>query len=324
MTHDHGHGGQSHDHSQGHGQGQGHAHSHGPHHDDLDWDALAVHLEREAELQLPYLTEAARWLRGLLAESGGTGRESGHEVRRVLDVGSGPGVAACVLAGAFPAAEVVAVDASPFLLERAAARAATAGHGDLFRTLEAELPEGFDTLGTADVIWTSQAVHHLGDQEEALRRLGAAVRPGGLLAVAERGLPQRFLPRDIGIGRPGLQARLDAALEDWFTGMRGELPQSKDTVEDWPAMLAKAGLEPAGTRTFLTDHPAPLGHQAREHLRGHLGRVRERFTEGLDEVDLRTLDALIDDDAPTGILHRSDAFYLVATTVHTARARYIA
>jgi hypothetical protein len=89
-------------------------------------------------------------------------------------------------------------------------------------------------------------------------------------------------------------------------------------------MLAQAGLEPAGTRTFLTDLPAPLGDKARAHLRGHLGRVRERFTDGLDADDLRTLDALIDDDAPTGILHRSDAFYLVATTVHTACARYIA
>ncbi|MGW2857144.1 hypothetical protein ACWDAZ_36405, partial [Streptomyces sp. NPDC001215] len=28
--------------------------------------------------------------------------------------------------------------------------------------------------------------------------------------LLEGGLPARFLPRDIGIGRPGLQARLDA------------------------------------------------------------------------------------------------------------------
>ncbi|MFL0392811.1 MULTISPECIES: hypothetical protein [Streptomyces] len=40
----------------------------------------------------------------------------------------------------------------------------------------------------------------------------------------------------------------------------------------------------------------------------------------LAEEDLTTLDALVDPDAPTGILWRPDAFYLTATTVHTARA----
>lgn len=41
---------------------------------------------------------------------------------------------------------------------------------------------------------------------------------------------------------------------------------------------------------------------------------------GLDAEDLATLDALLDREAPTGILDRPDAFYLTAITVHTARA----
>lgn len=32
------------------------------------------------------------------------------------------------------------------------------------------------------------------------------------------------------------------------------------------------------------------------------------------------MEALLHDDAPTSILWRPDAFYLTATTVHTARA----
>ncbi|MGV9265472.1 class I SAM-dependent methyltransferase [Kitasatospora sp. NPDC003701] len=332
--------GQEHD----HGQGRGHAHHHGHDHEaagDFDWDALATLLEHEAELRAPAVTQAAHWLRELLAgsdastgstsssgsssasngsTSSGSGGPSGDSrasggVRRVLDVGSGPGVIAGLLAEVFPGAEVVAVDQSPALLERARVRSA----GRL-TTQQADLPGDFAVLGAADLIWSANAIHHLGDQQAALTALAGSLRPGGLLAVAERGLPLRFLPRDIGLGRPGLQARLDAALEDTFAEMRAEVPDAVDTVEDWPALLAGAGLAPSGTRTFLTDLPAPLDRTAREYLHTHLTRQRGRIGVGLDATDRATLDALLDPEAPTGILARPDAFYLTATTVHTARA----
>ncbi|WP_406200801.1 class I SAM-dependent methyltransferase [Kitasatospora sp. NBC_01560] len=287
---------------------QGHAHqNHGghDHHGEPDWSALAVLLEREGELNSPAFTQAAQWLREL---------QNNAAVGRVLDVGSGPGVVAGVLAEAFPAAEVVAVDGSPALLERARTRSA----GRL-STQQADLPAEFDRLGTAGLIWSSNAVHHLGDQQAALTALAGALRPGGLLAVSERGLPLRFLPRDIGLGRPGLQARLDAAHEDAFAAMRAQLPGAVDEVEDWPAMLAAAGLAPAGSRTFLAEWPAPLGLPGREHLHTQLSRRRDQLGELLDAADREALDALLDREAPTGILARPDAFYLTAITVHTAR-----
>ncbi|MFE7040040.1 class I SAM-dependent methyltransferase [Streptomyces atratus] len=283
-----------------------HRHTH-EHAHDIDWDALCSHLEREAELHTPALTQATNWLRDLL---GGAG------VRRVLDVGSGPGVVAGLLADAFPDAEVAAVDQSPALLERARTRSS-----GRIATQQADLPDEFGRLGTADLTWSANTVHHLGDQQAALTALAASLRPGGLLAVAERGLPVRFLPRDIGLGRPGLQARLDAGNEDGFTTMRAELPGFVGEVEDWPAMLARAGLVPTGTRTFLTDLPAPLGLPAREYLRTRLARQRDQFGEHLNDEDRTALDALLHADAPTGILWRPDAFYLTATTVHTARSR---
>jgi hypothetical protein len=161
-------------------------------------------------------------------------------------------------------------------------------------------------------------VHHLGDQQEALDRLAAALREGGLLAISEGGLPLRFLPRDIGLGRPGLAARIEAVREEWFTAMRADLPGSTAVVEDWPAMLRRAGLTPAGSRTFLTDLPAPLDDSAREYLHTHLGRIREVLDSGLAAEDLRTIDALLDDDSPHSIRRRPDAFCLMADTVHTA------
>ncbi|MFR9675591.1 class I SAM-dependent methyltransferase [Streptomyces sp. TR06-5] len=296
----------------------GHAHGHGGVHEghEPDWDAMADHLVREAELLSPFLEQAAGWLAGLLQDGAG---EPGAAVRRLLDVGSGPGVATCVLARTFPGAEAVAVDASAPLLERAGARAAELGLADRVTTRQAELPDGVAALGAADLIWSSQAVHHLGDQQAALRDLGRLLRPGGVLAVVERGLPQRFLPRDIGIGRPGLQARLDAAHEDVFAQMRAELPGHVAVVEDWPALLAAAGVTPAGTRTFLTEHPAPLHAAARAHLHSHLTRLRDRLGESLDAEDRATLELLVDRDADEGILRRPDAFLLNATTVHAGR-----
>nr|WP_280696604.1 methyltransferase [Kitasatospora sp. GP82]MDH6124629.1 SAM-dependent methyltransferase [Kitasatospora sp. GP82] len=290
---------------------------HGHHHTDIDWEVMATHLERNGELQLPLLRRTAAHLRELLAPT--------TEVRRILDIGSGPGVMTCVFAEAFADAEAVAVDGAPGLLGRALARADRLGLGGRVAVRHAELPEGLDGgdehggggPGTADLVWSSKAVHHLGDQQGALDALAGVLRPGGLLAVAEGGLPMRFLPRDIGIGRPGLQARLDAAQEHWFEIMRAELPGSTAVVEDWPAMLSRAGLTSVGSFTLLLDLPAPLGETARAFLHAHLTRLREAMSESLDAADRKTLDVLLDLGAPEGILRRPDAFLLSATTVFT-------
>lgn len=284
----------------------------------MDWEAMADHLERGAELESDYVEEALAWLRGRLPE-GGSG---GGTVRRVLDVGAGPGVITALLAQAFPQARVTAVDGEPALLERARARAASLGLSDRVTTERADLSGGFGALGEgeADLIWTGNVVHHLGDQQATLNGLARALRPGGLLAVVEGGLGLRFLPRDIGLGRPGFQARLEAALQDWFTGMREALPGHVAVTEDWPAMLAASGLRPSGTRTFLTELPAPLDTRAREHLHAYLTRLREVLADRLSPDDRTTLDSLLASGAPASILRRPDAFYLNATTVHTARA----
>jgi ribosomal protein RSM22 (predicted rRNA methylase) len=72
------------------------AHHHG-HGADEDWAAQAAKLEIEAQVLLPYVTEVASWAAELC-------RRDGVQVRRILDVGSGPGVIACELARCFPSA----------------------------------------------------------------------------------------------------------------------------------------------------------------------------------------------------------------------------
>ncbi|MFH8568531.1 class I SAM-dependent methyltransferase [Streptomyces sp. NPDC017993] len=284
----------------------------------VDWETLGPFLERGAELHTPLYEQAAAWLRELLTAAGGTGPDA---VRRVLDVGSGPGVVACLLARAFPDAEIVAVDAAEGLLERARARADRLGLADRVRTHLAEVPDGLDALGGADLIWSSKALHHVGDQRAAVAALAGHLRPGGLLAVAEGGLAPRFLPRDIGIGRPGLQARLDAVGEEWFAQMRAELPDAAADVEDWPAFLADAGLRAPRTRSFLLDLPAPLSDDARQFISANLTRSSEAFADRLEADDLMNLARLTDPEDPAGVTRRPDVFLLAAQTVHTARAQ---
>ncbi|WP_028927520.1 class I SAM-dependent methyltransferase [Pseudonocardia acaciae] len=271
---------------------------------EIDWAAMADLLELEGETQLSYLEQAFADLGEL-------------NPRRVLDVGSGPGVAACLLATMFDKAEVTAVDGSAELLDRAGRRARRLGVR--LRTRVATFPEGLDGLGTADLVWSGQVVHHVGDQQDALRRLAGLLEPGGVLAIVEGGLPACWLPRDVGFGRPGLAARLEAATTERFNRMRDELPGSVRVVEDWPAMLTAAGLTDARSRSFLVDLPAPLADGPRLWVRRSLERRRGMAAETLDADDLATLDRLLDPSDPAGVDRRPDLFVLAVKTVHSAR-----
>ncbi|MCL7428277.1 trans-aconitate 2-methyltransferase [Streptomyces sp. YS415] len=287
-----------------------HASQHAHHHDhtDIDWADMAAHLETQAELYTPLTEHALAWLGGKQSEPG-----------LIVDAGSGPGVVSCMLADAFPGARVVAVDGSEPLLERARARAERLGVADRFGTITGELPDAMADLDyPADLIWASYSLHHLGDQQAALAAFAERLAVGGTLALVEGGLPTRFLPRDFGIGRPGLQARLDAVQEDWFSEMRSGLPGSVAVPEDWRALMSAAGLRPTGSRTFLLDLPAPAPDRARTVAADTFGRFRETCGDALDATDRATLDRLLDPDDKASVHHRPDLFVLAARTVHTA------
>ncbi|MFG3307857.1 class I SAM-dependent methyltransferase [Streptomyces wuyuanensis] len=303
-----------HEHASPAGRGSAGDRAHHGHHGHdtthIDWEEFAALLESEAALSLPLYEEVARWVREQLPAG---------SVRRVLDIGSGPGAVSCLLAEVFPQAEVVAVDATPGLLELARARADRTGLGDRVGTRLAELPDGLAELGPADLVWASGSLHHVGDQRAVLTGLAGLLRPGGLLALLEGGLPARHLPRDIGIGRPGLESRLEAAAASWFTDMRAALPGAKPEVENWRALLAAAGLTPTLTRSFLLDLPAPVTDAVREGLVSGLSWQRGALEGRLDPDDAAVLDRLLDPDDEEGLMHRRDCFMLAVRTVHTAR-----
>ncbi|KOV92682.1 SAM-dependent methyltransferase [Streptomyces sp. NRRL B-1140] len=292
----------------------GHHHDHergdGPRHDHthLDWAEMGPMLESSAELFASLYERALGWLAQEVTEPG-----------LIVDAGSGPGVVSCLFAEVFPGARIVAVDGSETLLERARARAGRLGVADRFGTLTGDLPEVLGELDyPADLLWASRSLHHLGDQRAALAAFAQRLAPGGTLALMEGGLPLRFLPRDIGIGRPGLQARIDAMEAEWFSRMRTDLPGHVAETEHWPALLAAAGLQHTRTHSFLLDLPAPASDRARAYVVASLSHMRDMLAGELDAEDLATVDRLLDPDDEAGLHRRPDVFVLEAHTVHTA------
>ena len=293
----------AHEHPRAHHRGHVHL-------DEADWRQLAAHTELEGEVLLAFVTGAAAWVTELRGPDA-------PPVRRVIDIGSGPGVGTCELAKRFPEAHVLAVDSSPAMLERTTQRAAAHGLDAQISTHLAELPGGLDGIAPADLIWASMSLHHVGDEVTALRVLRDLLDPQGLIAIAELAEPMRVLPDDIDVGRPGLSDRLDSAGAKWFAEMREGLTDSIPSTE-LPSMLTAAGFAVVGSRLARERLDAPLSDDARRLVLGHLQRIRGR-DERLDDEDLHALDVLIDADDPRSVRHRLDT--LIAASRHIVIAR---
>lgn len=148
-------------------------------HELADWGARVDHLEREGVELLDVVTTAAVWAGELLGP-----------VRRIIDVGSGPGVGTCELARCFPDAEVVAVDASAPMLQRVVERAASLGFAARISTRLSDLSpgvDGLDGLASADLVFASMSLHHLADPAGVLASIRRVVGAAGLVVVIEHG-----------------------------------------------------------------------------------------------------------------------------------------
>jgi SAM-dependent methyltransferase len=247
--------------------------------------------------------------------------------RVAVDIGCGGGGMTLALAAALGApGRVVAVDAEPELLaavrERLAERDGTAMAG--VELVAADLDAGVGPVRAAlpdpaDLVWASASVHHVGDQQAAVDALAGLLAPGGRLALAEGGLPARHLPWDLGIGEPGLELRLDAANDRWFTRMRDELPGSVRMPYGWTEALHRAGLTEVAMRTMLRERPAPLPDPDRRQLADRFARWVDRLrpTGLLDPADLAAWDRLLDPADPAWLGHRTDLHRLTARSVFT-------
>ena len=186
------------------------------------------------------------------------------------------------------------------MLSRVRDKAVDLGLAPKVRTVHADLDEPWPALEPLDVTWASLSLHHLADPDRVLRDVFTATRPGGLIAVAEMNEPIRFLPDDIGVGQPGLEARCLAALTQLHAHALPELGSH------WAPRLAAAGFTVVSeqTLTIAVDPPYPPGTARYAQL--WLQRMRTRLADQLAPADLTALDTLLDGVGSETILDRTD------------------
>jgi SAM-dependent methyltransferase len=281
---------------------ESHHHHHDQHHhgDESDAAALAELVDLDAEVLHSYLSGVIGWV----------GELAGGPPRRILDLGTGTGTGALALARRFAGADVIAVDVSAPMLDRVRAKAREPGVTGRIQAVQADLDAEWPSTGPVDLVWASNSLHHMKDPDQVLAWIFAALRPGGLLAVAEMDSFPRFLPDSIG---PGLEARLHAAMAE---ARAEELPH---LYSDWGPRLSTAGFTIEARRTFVIDLTAPLPARAGRYAQASLMRLRSGLDGRLSASDLATLGPLLDGDGPGSVLRRDDLAIRAARTAWAAR-----
>lgn len=264
-------------------------------------------LEVNAAFDRPWVEAAAGWLLGAFPGVGAT----------VVDVGCGAGGAACAFAGHPVVRRVLGVDRDPRLIEVAQRRARAEGVAERVRWASGEVGRLPLRPGGADLVWASGVVHHVADQQAAVTELAGLARPGGTVALVEGGLPMRCLPDDVGVGLPGLEARLDEARARWFADLRAELA-GPAMPYGWPAALAAAGLVEPRTRSYVAESTAPLDDIGRRMAHQHLIHALDELGDRLDAGDREALRRLLDPADPVSIHRRDDLTVTAVRTIHAA------
>jgi SAM-dependent methyltransferase len=271
---------------------------------EADSSAMAELLDLDAEVLSAILAELTGLISGLAA---------GQPVRRILDLGSGTGTGVFALLRRFEDAHAIAVDASAPFLRRLEARARDLGVADRVAAVEADLDLAWPSTGAVDLVWASASLHHFADPARILAAVFGALRPGGLLTVLELSSFPRFLPGDLGIGRPGLEDRCYAALAEAHAA---EVP---NLGSDWGPLLLQAGFTIETRRALRVDLSPPLPPSAGRYAQLTLQRIRSRLDGRLSAEDLATLDTIIDGSGPDGVLRRGDLTVRAERTAWLAR-----
>jgi SAM-dependent methyltransferase len=184
---------------------------------------------------------------------------------------------------------------------------------DRIRAVQADLDAAWPAIDTVDLVWASSSLHHMADPDRVLASVFAALRPGGLLVVAEIVSFPRFLPEDLGLGRPGLEARWHAVLAE---RQAAEMPH---LGSDWGPRLSRAGFTIEAERPFVIHLAPPLPPASGRYAQAWLRRIRSGLDDRMSTDDLAALDILIDSHGPEGVLHRGDLTVRAAKTVWAAR-----
>jgi demethylmenaquinone methyltransferase/2-methoxy-6-polyprenyl-1,4-benzoquinol methylase len=109
---------------------------------------------------------------------------------RVADVASGTAAVAIELARAVPSRTVAGVDQSPEMLAAGRARIARAGLADRIELREGRAESLPFADGEFDALTFTYLLRYVDDPVATMRELARVVRPGGVIAMQEFGLPR--------------------------------------------------------------------------------------------------------------------------------------
>lgn len=289
----HGHGSHEigHDATDSHGHGTHSRENHGTHaHEHAhEQDGLAELLDLDAELFAPYLAASMRSIAEVAAD----------DVKRIVDLGAGSGTGTFALLKQFPSAQVTAVDSSAHMLEQLTRTTVAKNLDSRIHPLEADAGTSLPGVTDADLVWASASMHHMDDPTATLGIIFKALRPGGLLAIAELDGMPRFLAADAVPERPGLEGRCREALT---TLHDEEVPHMG---ADWGALLASAGFTLEEERAESLELRPQPGGSAGLYAHGTLTRIRGALVGRVDPADLEALDTLVN-GGPADVRHRDD------------------
>lgn len=211
-----------------------------------------------------------------------TGRIKAERPGSVVDLGCGPGNLTATLAGRWPEAEVVGVDSSAEMLDKAGTVAA---RHPLLRFEQADIAEWMPSAET-DVVVSNAALQWVPGHQDLMREWLAALRPGGWFAMqvpGNFGAPSHTLMRELAasarwapelggvlrggesVGEPAdyLNILLDAGCtaDAWETTYQQVLPGT-DPVLEWVRGTALrpvlAVLSPDDGSEFEAEYAAAL------------------------------------------------------------------
>ncbi|MFB8266785.1 class I SAM-dependent methyltransferase [Streptomyces sp. NPDC055955] len=266
--------------------------SHGTHAHEHEQDGLAELLDLDAKLFAPYLAASMRRIAEVAEVAAG-------DVKRIVDLGAGSGTGTFALLKQFPSAQVTAVDSSAHMLERLTRTAAARDLDPRVHPLEADAGTSLPGVTDADLVWASASMHHMDDPAATLDIIFKALRPGGVLAVAELDGMPRFLADDAVPERPGLEGRCREVL----TTLHDEgVPHMG---ADWGALLTSAGFTLEEERTESLELRPEAESSAGLYAHGTLSRIRGALVGRIDPADLEALDALVN-GGPADVRHRDD------------------
>jgi trans-aconitate methyltransferase len=200
------------------------------------------------------------WARELIGKLGLSGNE------RVLDIGCGDGKVTAELASRVPRGEVVGVDNSPAMVERARGSFPPERFPNLgFLQMDAR---ALDFRERFTVAFSNATLHWIADQPAVLRGVARALVPGG-----------RVLFQMGGKGNAaGIVAAVNRLAErhpwrQWLSGM--SFPYTFASPDEYTLWLSAAGLLPRRVELLLKR----MSHRGRQGLEGWVRTTWMPYTE---------------------------------------------